>query len=227
MSKGRIIAIDGVSGSGKSTLAKELSKILNFMYLDTGAMYRAITLHVIRKDVDINDEKAVTETAGECDITVEKTSDGMKIFVNGSDVSGEIRKPYVAEHVSQVSLIHGVREYLVECQRKIASDTDIVVEGRDIGTVVFPDADAKLFLDASIDERAQRRCDELMEKNISVTLEEVKNNISQRDTIDSQRECSPLIQAEDAFLINSTNVSIDEKTEIALGFIREKFGLSE
>lgn len=217
-----VIAIDGVSGSGKSTLAKGIAKHLGFMYLDTGAMYRAATWKVLGSKTDINDAAKVTDVVRGSELKVEKSSDGMKVFVDGIDVSDEIRKPLISNNVSNVSKIKGVREIMVRLQREIAADNDIVLEGRDTGTVVFPNADVKFYLDASIEERAKRRLIELKEKGIAISFDEVKKNIEERDRIDSGRDTSPLIKAKDAVVIDSTGISIEEKTAKALDTIRRK-----
>lgn len=217
-----VIAIDGVSGSGKSTLAKQLAGKLHFMYLDTGAMYRALTWKALRAGIDLHDGDQVTALAHKTHLTIRRSDGGMRVFIDGVDVSDDIRKPDVADAVSIVSAHRGVREVMVKLQRQIAAQNDIVLEGRDVGTVVFPNADIKFYLDASVEERARRRLLELKEKGIAVTLDEVKKNIEERDRIDSTRDISPLKKAADAIVIDSTCLSIEEKTEKALACIHER-----
>lgn len=220
--KSIVIAIDGVSGSGKSTLARQLAEKLRFMYLDTGAMYRAITWKVLASGIDPHDHAQVTALARRTCVKTQRSDGGMKVFIDGVDVSEDIRKPAVSAAVSIVSAHRGVRELMVTLQREIAAEHDIVLEGRDVGTVVFPNADVKFFIDASVDERATRRLCELKEKGIVVTLDEVKKNIEERDLIDSTRDISPLKKAPDAVVIDSTGLSIEQKTEKALARVQER-----
>lgn len=182
------IAIDGPAGAGKSTVAKKLAKLLNYTYIDTGAMYRAITYKAIQEKVNLIEENKIADIAQSADIILE----GEKIFLDGKDISEEIRKPGVSEKVSLVSKIPKVREILVQKQRKIAEGKNVVMDGRDIGTVVLPDAQFKFFLTASLEERAKRRYRELKTKNVNVSYYEVLKEIENRDTIDSQRDTSPL-----------------------------------
>jgi len=217
-----VIAIDGVSGSGKSTLAKQLARLLHFMYLDTGAMYRAITWKALRTGIDIRNGDQVTALAQKTRLSTLSGECGMKVFIDGVDVSEDIRKPDVAAAVSIVSAYRGVREVMVRLQREIAAENDIVLEGRDVGTVVFPHADVKFYLDASVEERAARRLQELKERGTAVTIDEVRNNIEERDRIDSTRDISPLRKAADAIVIDSTSLSIAEKTDKALACVRER-----
>ncbi|MDY3007163.1 (d)CMP kinase [Anaerococcus porci] len=197
-----IIAIDGPSGSGKSTIANELSKKLEISYLNTGSMYRALTLYFlennIKKDENIN--KSLLE---KINIDIKNN----KVYLNNKDVSLEIRDSFVTENVSWVSSIMAVREYLVKLQRKIASNKSIILDGRDIGTVVFPNAKYKFYLDASPEIRARRRFEQ---KEINKSIDEIKDDIIKRDYIDSHREISPLKKADDAYVIDSSNLSIEE-----------------
>ncbi|MSS77000.1 (d)CMP kinase [Anaerococcus sp. AGMB00486] len=197
-----IIAIDGPSGSGKSTIANELSKKLEISYLNTGSMYRALTLYFlennIKKDENIN--KSLLE---KINIDIKNN----KVYLNNKNVSLEIRDSFVTENVSWVSSIMAVREYLVKLQRKIASNKSIILDGRDIGTVVFPNAKYKFYLDASPEIRARRRFEQ---KEINKSIDEIKDDIIKRDYIDSHREISPLKKADDAYVIDSSNLSIEE-----------------
>lgn len=199
------IAIDGPSGAGKSTIAKLLANKLGFTYLDTGAMYRAITLHVIRASIDPEDEAAVSQAADDLDIHLE----GGHVYLNGDDVTTDIRSKEVTGLVSLVSSYRDVRKRMVDLQRSIALASSSVLDGRDIGTHVLPDASIKFFLTASVEERAMRRFKEICDKQ-DVTYEWVKADLERRDAFDSSREVAPLRQAEDAILIDSTDLEIDD-----------------
>lgn len=211
------IAIDGPAGAGKSTVAKKLAKLLNYTYIDTGAMYRAITYKAIQEKVNLIEENKIADIAQSADIILE----GEKIFLDGKDISEEIRKPGVSEKVSLVSKIPKVREILVQKQRKIAEGKNVVMDGRDIGTVVLPDAQFKFFLTASLEERAKRRYRELKTKNVNVSYYEVLKEIENRDTIDSQRDTSPLKIAEDSIVIDTTYLSEEEVVEKLYNIIKE------
>lgn len=227
MSEKLIIAIDGPAGSGKSTTAKLLAKKLGYLYIDTGAMYRAVTLFAIKNNI-LNDEKKIIELASQLDIEL-KLEDGItKVFVNGKDVSEEIRSLEVNQNVSPVSKIEGVRKILVDKQKQIGKNGGVVMEGRDITTVVFPNADIKVFLTASIDERARRRALEFAQKGQEVDLEKVKENILERDRIDSSRDVSPLTKSPDAFEIDTSNLTIEQQVDLILNEckkIAEKKGI--
>ncbi|MFN3871883.1 MAG: (d)CMP kinase [Ignavibacterium sp.] len=215
MSEKLIIAIDGPAGSGKSTTAKLLAKKLGYLYIDTGAMYRAVTLFAIKNNI-LNDENKIIELASELDIEL-KLEDGItKVFVNGKDVSEEIRSLEVNQNVSPVSKIEGVRKILVEKQKQIGKNGGVVMEGRDITTVVFPNADVKVFLTASIDERARRRALEFAQKGQEVDIEKVKQNILERDRIDSSRSVSPLTKSPDAIEVDTSNLTIEEQVDLIL-----------
>lgn len=215
MSEKLIIAIDGPAGSGKSTTAKLLAKKLGYLYIDTGAMYRAVTLFAIKNNI-LNDENKIIELASELEIEL-KLEDGItKVFVNGKDVSEEIRSLEVNQNVSPVSKIEGVRKILVEKQKQIGKNGGVVMEGRDITTVVFPNADVKVFLTASIDERARRRALEFAQKGQEVDIEKVKQNILERDRIDSSRSVSPLTKSPDAIEVDTSNLTIEEQVDLIL-----------
>lgn len=219
-----IIAIDGHSSCGKSTLAKDMARELGYKHIDSGAMYRAITLHFIRNNVNISDTEEVKAALDGVKLSfvhndIKQTSE---ICLNGEDVAHQIHEMIVAERVSDVAALKDVREYAVEQQRAMGIEKGIVMDGRDIGTVVFPDAELKLFMTADMDVRAKRRFQELYEKNPNITYEEVMANIQMRDYIDSNREESPLRQAEDAVVLNNAKMSREEQLKTALGWVKER-----
>ena len=221
MSKGLIIAIDGPAGSGKSTSAKLIAKKLGYVYIDTGAMYRAIT-HLALEQEAINDESRIIELARNCKIDLEYKDGEVIVLLNGKNISKEIRSAEVNSHVSDVSKISEVRKVLVEKQREMgAKGKGVVMEGRDIGTVVFPNADVKIFLTASLDIRANRRTKEYNENGSKVLMDDVKNNLSSRDKIDSSRNDSPLTKASDAVEVDTTNVTIDEQVNLILEEVKK------
>ena len=221
MSNGLIIAIDGPAGSGKSTSAKLIAKKLGFLYIDTGAMYRAVTFLALENGV-IDDEKRIIELARKSEIELKFDGAEVTVLLNSKDVSREIRSTDVNKHVSDVSKISGVRKLLVEKQRKMSeTSTGVVMEGRDIGTVVFPDADVKVFLTASLDTRADRRAKEFKSSGSVVEVDDIKNNLYDRDRIDSSRVDSPLIKAADAESIDTTNLTIEEQIYLILEKVKE------
>jgi CMP/dCMP kinase len=213
-----VITIDGWSSCGKSTLAKQLAKALNYIYVDSGAMYRAITLYFLRNHVDWTNKKEVHNALK--DISLEfiynPKSERSEIYLNEENVEYVIRDMVVAEKVSDVAAIKEVREYAVAQQQKMGKNRGIVMDGRDIGTVVFPDAELKIFMTADNAVRVERRFQELYEKNPNITIEEVKNNLELRDYIDSHREISPLRQAEDAMILDNTNLTEKEQFQKAM-----------
>jgi cytidylate kinase len=216
MSKGLIIAIDGPAGSGKSTSAKLIAKKLGYLYIDTGAMYRAITF-LASENGAIKDEAKIIELARNSKIELKYNNGEIVVMLNDRDISEEIRSSQVNASVSDVSKISAVRKLLVEKQREMGEKGQgIVMEGRDIGTVVFPEADVKIFLTASLDIRANRRVKEYAEKGSEVVIEEIKNNLSSRDKIDSSRNDSPLTKALDAIAIDTTSITIDEQVNLIL-----------
>lgn len=204
------IAIDGPSAAGKSTAAKAIAEKMGYLYIDTGAMYRAVALMAIRSNIAFDDAKALTELTAKIDINLQNTADGYKIYVDGEDVSEAIRLPEVGNAASPVSAVQGVRDLLVKMQQQMARTRPVVMDGRDIGTVVLPDAECKIFLTADAHERARRRTLELAEKGIDADIDQIEQDIIARDQRDSSRSNSPLKQADDAYLLDSSNMSAEE-----------------
>jgi hypothetical protein len=214
------IAIDGPSGAGKSTIAKDLSKKLNFIYVDTGAMYRAIALYFYENDIDISLEDVVSFHLSNIDIDI-KYEDGKQIvLLNGKDVSESIRTEKIGGMASSISVFSEVRSKLLNLQRNLAMKNKVVMDGRDIASHVLPNADLKIYLTASVDTRADRRYKELKEKGLDVNLEEIKKEIETRDYRDINREIAPLRQVEEAILIDSSNLSIEEVVEKIISFVK-------
>jgi len=208
--KSLTIAIDGPASSGKSTVAKRIAGELGLIYVDTGAMYRTLTLEALKNNVNIKDQEALVDLLEKTEITFEPNEKGQSVFSNGVDVTHEIRDNNVTNTVSVVAAHSKVRRLMVERQQDMATDNGVVMDGRDIGTVVLPDADLKIFLVASVKERAERRHKENKEKGIFSDLDQLKKDIAERDYKDSTRDSSPLKQAEDAVRIDTTKMSIDE-----------------
>lgn len=207
------IAIDGPASAGKSTVAKILAKDLQYVYCDTGAMYRALTWQALKNDVSVEDENQLVNVLKNTKISFEPTGDQQKVLVNEADVTDAIRQPDVTNNVSAVSAHKLVREELVRRQQEIAKEGGIVMDGRDIGTAVLPNAEVKIFLIASAKERAERRYKENKSKGITTPLEVLQKEIEERDYKDSHREVSPLVQAEDAVRLDTTSLSIEEVVE--------------
>ncbi|MDH3268005.1 MAG: (d)CMP kinase [Ignavibacteria bacterium] len=221
MSKGLIIAIDGPAGSGKSTSAKFIAKKLGYLYIDTGAMYRAITFHALENGA-IGNKSRIVELARKCKIELSYDEGEVVVLLNNRNISKEIRSAEVNSNVSNVSKISEVRKLMVDKQREMAAKgSGIVMEGRDIGTVVFPDADVKIFLTAALDTRANRRANEYFEKGSKVLVDDIKSNLSNRDKIDSSRNDSPLIIASDAVEVDTTNITIDEQVNHILEAVKK------
>ncbi len=216
-----IITIDGWSSCGKSTLAKQLAKSLGYLYIDSGAMYRAITLYFLRNHIDWTDDKEVVESLKNIYLHFEYNpkSEQSEIFLADENVEYVIRDLVIAEKVSDVAAIAAVRTFAVAQQQKMGIHKGIVMDGRDIGTTVFPHAELKIFMTADIAVRVERRFKEMYEKNPNISIEEVKSNLEMRDYIDSHRQVSPLRQAEDAVLINNTNISMEEQLDFALKLV--------
>ena len=213
------IAIDGPSGAGKSTISKMLAKKLGIIYLDTGAMYRAVALYVSRKGVDVNDRDKVVPLLTEIGIEFRGEGDEKRIYLNGEDVSAAIREHAVSKMASDVSKIKEVRLFLVEQQRAIAKKNDVVLDGRDITSFVLPDSKYKFFLTATPEERARRRYEELKAKGSDISYETILADVNDRDYNDTHRDFAPLVQTEDAVLIDSTYLSTDEVIEVILRYV--------
>jgi CMP/dCMP kinase len=221
MSKRLIVAIDGPAGSGKSTSAKLVAQKLGYLYIDTGAMYRTVTFLAIKNNV-LKNNNAITEIAKKSEINLKFINGVTHVAVDGTDVTEQIRLPEINQNVSDISTIEEVRKILVDKQRKLAQENcGVVMEGRDIGTVVFPDANVKIFLIASIEARANRRAKEYEEKGVTISLDEVKSNLQQRDKIDSTREASPLTKAEDAIEVDTSNVTIQQQVDMIIEHVRQ------
>lgn len=208
-----IVAVDGPAGSGKGTVTKMIEKELGFLNLDTGITYRCVALEVLRKGLKLDDERNIIEIANNIDIKINNTIDKDIVILNGENVTDKIRTKEVTAVVSQVSSIIAVREKMVQVQRNLAKGKNVIVEGRDIGTVVFPNADIKIYLDASEEVRAQRRYAENMQNGIDMTYEEVLENVKMRDYNDMHKKVGALKKAEDAIIIDSTDLTIDEVVE--------------
>ncbi len=217
----QIITIDGPAGAGKSTVSKMLARKLNFLYLDTGAMYRAVALRAQREGVDPNDEGGLEKLCQRLEISFREDREGQRVICQGEDVTEGIRDPEIGWMASTVSMKRPVREALVRMQRKIGSREKIVAEGRDTGTVVFPRAKYKFFLNADPQERARRRFRELAARGLAVNLEEIKKEMKERDEQDSSRQLAPLRPAEDARMIDSTGLTPEEVVERILEIIKE------
>lgn len=215
------IAIDGPAAAGKSTVAKQVAKILNCVYIDTGAMYRAITWYALSKGVDPKDEEKVTALLSEIDLSLHL--DG-KVVVNDQDITKEIRTTEVADNVSYIASYKKIRLHLVELQRKMSKNVSVVMDGRDIGSYVLPHADVKIFQVASVETRAVRRYKENLEKGINCSIEEIEENLRKRDYIDSHREFAPLKKAEDSFVLDTSNMTIDEAVNAIIKIVKNKLG---
>lgn len=224
MSKKIIITIDGFSSCGKSTLARQLAAELNYVFIDSGAMYRAITLYFLRNHIDWKNKKEVHKALENINLefVLNPHTGKSDMYLNDENVAALIRDMLVSENVSDVSTIKEVRDFAVAQQRKIGENKGIVMDGRDIGSTVFPNAELKIFMTADTAIRVERRFKEMYEKNPAITIEEVKNNLEMRDYIDSNREVSPLRKADDALVLNNSNLSMEEQLKIALKWAKEK-----
>jgi cytidylate kinase len=217
------IAIDGPSGAGKSTMAKIVSKKLGILYLDTGAMYRAVALKAIKAGIDTKDSAALAKMVEDIDIRIDYKDEQQKIYLDGEDVTGDIRTPEVTVGSSNVAVFPEVRAKMVELQREIAKKNSVVMDGRDIGTHVLPNAEVKIFLTASAEDRAKRRYEELKEKGaLKQTFEELMREMEYRDKNDSSRKASPLKKAEDAVLLDTSGLSIEESAKKILEIVRTR-----
>ena len=216
------IAIDGPAGAGKSTIAKMVSKKLNCIYVDTGAMYRAVALFFIKNGIGSDDEKRIAKEIENIQVDIQFEAGDQKVLLNGKDVTEEIRAERVGNWASEISKYTLVREYLVKMQREVATKQDVVMDGRDIGTVVLPQANVKIYLTASSKVRAMRRYNELTQKGVFCDIHDIEQGIMERDAQDMNREISPLRQAKDAILIDSSNMTIDEVVEKIVSLARER-----
>lgn len=217
-----IIAVDGPSGAGKSTVARILAKKLAFLYIDTGAMYRALTLKALESNVPVDDENEIFELARSTKIDLRNNADeSLTVFLDGRDVSLDIRKPRITRFVSDIAKIKEVRRILVDIQRQLGQRGDCILDGRDIGTVVFPDAEIKFFIDASAQERVNRRFKELTGLGQAVSEDDVSKDLTNRDKIDSTRQASPLRKAADAIYIDTTGLSIEEVVEKMSEYVKK------
>lgn len=222
---GFIVGIDGTAGSGKGTVTKRIANKLNLINIDTGSTYRCVALAALRANAiknDSIDEEKVIKLLDKISIEIENTPEGDKVFLNGEDVTKKIREKDVSQVVSPVSAIKEVRYKMVDLQRKMAEGKDVIMEGRDICTYVFPNADVKIYLDASVEERARRRLLEMQEKGIEMTYEEVLENIKKRDYTDKTKEVGALKMAPDSILVDSTNLTIEEVEEKIIEIINKK-----
>lgn len=216
------IAIDGPAGAGKSTIAKKIAKQLGFIYVDTGAMYRAMALHILRKEIAADDSAAISQACEDADITIVYENGEQVVLLNGENVNGLIRTEEVGNMASASSVNGDVRKKLVSLQQKLAKTADVIMDGRDIGTCVLPDANVKVYLTASSAVRAKRRYDELTAKGAACDLDTIEKDIIERDERDMNREISPLKQADDAILLDSSDLSIDEVVERIIGLTEYK-----
>jgi len=221
MSDSIVVAIDGPAGAGKSTIAKGLANDLGFAYLDTGAMYRSLTLKALRAGVDLEDEDVLVALARETVIDLKgNPKEGLHVFLDGEDVTEEIRTAEVTSNTFYIARAPKVREVMLTWQRDIGGRSNVVIEGRDIGTVVFPDAQYKFYLDATVEERARRRHKEFLEKGKEISLQQVIDDVKARDEKDFTREVAPLKKADDAIVIDSTPLTIDQVIETMAGYIK-------
>ena len=216
------VAVDGPAGAGKSSISKIVAKKLGYLYIDTGAMYRSVTWAVLHNHIDVNNQKAVEALLPELDLTMEASDDSCKVFIAGQDVTNFIRTPQVNNAVSIVASYKGVRQYLVERQRLMAEAGGVILDGRDIGSVVLPNAELKIYLTASVEARAMRRYLEVKGTVNEQTLEDIKESVMQRDDMDKNRKESPLIQVEDAVLVDSSEMTFDETVEHILHLVQER-----
>ncbi len=219
---GFIVAVDGTAGSGKGTITKIIADKLNLISIDTGAMYRCVALECINKNINYTEIEKIKEVLKDINIELKKENNLQVVILNGKDVTREIRTPEVDSVVAKFAAIKEVRDKITPLQRKMGQDANIIMEGRDIGTVVFPNADVKVFLDCSVEERARRRYNQDLEKGIETTYEEVLESIKERHKLETERKIAPLVQAPDAVYIDSTNMTIDEEAEAVIKIIEEK-----
>ena len=222
-----VIAIDGPTGSGKSTVAKLLAERLGYLYVDTGAMYRALTYKALKEKIDLEDGKDLTSLAREAKILLKEQSGKLKVFLNGEEVTESIREESVTNNSFYLARVPSVRAEMVKQQRRMAQGNNLVMEGRDITTVVFPKAELKVYLDASLKERAKRRFLELKKKGVKTTLKKIAQELKIRDKKDKTRKVAPLRIAKESFLIDSTKMKIEEEVDLILKKWREKYGTAK
>ena len=216
------IAIDGPAGAGKSSISKVVANELGYLYIDTGAMYRGVTWAVLDSHVDVKNQKEVEALLPSLDLTLEPTASACKVYVKGQDVTDLIRQQQINENVSTIASYKGVREYLVERQQAMAAIGGVILDGRDIGSVVLPDAELKIYLTASVDARAKRRWLEVQGTSNEQPLEDIKKNVESRDEMDKNRDESPLVCVEDAIVVDSSNMTFDETVEHILHLVQER-----
>lgn len=216
------IAIDGPAGAGKSSISKVVANELGYLYIDTGAMYRGVTWAVLDSHVNVNNQKDVESLLSSLDLTLEPTANACKVFVKGQDVTDLIRQQQINENVSTIASYKGVREYLVERQQAMAAVGGVILDGRDIGSVVLPKAELKIYLTASVDARAKRRWLEVQGTSNEQSLEDIKKNVESRDEMDKNRDESPLVCVEDAIVVDSSNMTFDETVEHILHLVQER-----
>ena len=216
------IAIDGPAGAGKSSISKVVANELGYLYIDTGAMYRGVTWAVLDSHIDVKNQKDVESLLPSLDLTLEPTANACKVFVKGKDVTDLIRQQQINENVSTIASYKGVREYLVERQQAMAAVGGVILDGRDIGSVVLPKAELKIYLTASADARAKRRWLEVQGTSNEQSLEDIKNNVESRDEMDKNRDESPLVCVEDAIVVDSSNMTFDETVEHILHLVQER-----
>ena len=204
------VAIDGPAGAGKSTIAKLVAKEKGYVYVDTGAMYRGLAIHFLENGIEAEEKEKIAEACKDADVTIRYEDGQQQVYLNGKNITAKLREEAVGNMASKSSAIPEVRAKLLELQRELARKEDVIMDGRDIGTCVLPDADVKVFLTASVETRAKRRYDELVEKGVACDLEEIARDIAERDERDSTREIAPLKQAEDAALVDSSYMTIEE-----------------
>ena len=216
------IAIDGPAGAGKSSISKVVANELGYLYIDTGAMYRGVTWAVLDSHVDVNNQKEVEALLPSLDLTLEPTASACKVYVKGQDVTDLIRQQQINENVSTIASYKGVREYLVERQQAMAAIGGVILDGRDIGSVVLPNAELKIYLTASVDARAKRRWLEVQGTSNEQPLEDIKKNVESRDEMDKNRDESPLVCVEDAIVVDSSNMTFDEAVKHILHLVQER-----
>ena len=219
---GIIVALDGPAGSGKGTITKLVAKKLGLVNIDTGAMYRCVTLECLNKNIKTEELEKISEILENINIQLKREGENQIVLLNGQDVSKEIRKERIDENVAKFAAIKIVRDKITPLQQKMGENTDIIMEGRDIGTVVFPNADVKIFLDCSLEERAKRRYKQNIERGLNTPYEEVLSELIKRHKLETEREVAPLIQAEDAIYLDSSNLNIEEVTEETIKIIKEQ-----